>query len=116
MNLFGRAKSWLPATAKLAAGVTVTYTRGGTTVTVSAMQGRTVFASIQDGGPKIEFGDRDYLILATDLVLFGEPAIGDRVVDTGEVYEVLTPGTGEPAWRWSDPAHAMYRIHTKQVQ
>ena len=116
MTLFGRAKSWLPATAKLAAGVTVTYARGGTTATVSALQGRTVFASVQEGGPRIEFGDRDYLILAADLILFGEPAIGDRVTDGGEVYEVLTPGTGEPAWRWSDPAHISYRIHTKRVQ
>ena len=116
MTLFARARDWLTPTVQRAAGVEVTYARGGTTLTVTALQGRTVFASQQEGGPRIEFGDRDYLIPATALTVLGDPQIGDRVTDGGEVYEVLTPGTGEPSWRWSDPAHSTYRIHTKRVQ
>ena len=117
-NLFQKARGWLHTTALRAAGVTVTYARGASSLTVSAIVGRTVFSSNALDGPRIEFGDRDYLIQATDLTI-GEPAIGDRITEiidgVTRVFEVLTPGTGEPAWRWSDPAHTVYRIHCKRV-
>ena len=32
----------------------------------------------------------------------------------GRTYEVMAPG-GEPVWRWSDPYHQVYRIHTKCI-
>lgn len=118
-TLFAGLKSWLPAMARQVAGVSVTYTRGGTRAAITPLEGRTVFASQLDGGPRIEFGDRDYLIEADDLTAFGEPALGDRIVETladaERVWEVTTPGTGEPAWRWSDPGHTRYRVHTTQV-
>lgn len=118
-TLFARAKDWLMPAAQTAAGVSVTYSRGGTVATVEAIVGRTVFASQLDGGPRVEFGDRDYLIASSALALFGEPQIGDRIVETvgGEtqVHECVTPGTGDPAWRWSDPAESVYRIHCKRV-
>jgi hypothetical protein len=119
-TLFDKLKTWLPGQAAQVAGVTVTYTRGGTTRTLSALEGRTVFASQQEGAPRIEFGDRDYLIELADLTAFGDPQIGDRITETlagvQRVFEVRTPGTGEPAWRWSDPGHTRYRVHTTRVQ
>ncbi len=119
-TLFSRLVDWLPGQLKQAAGVSVSYTRGVTTRTVSAIVGRTVFSSNLEGGPRIEFGDRDYLIEAADLVEFGTPQIGDRIVEVIDgltrTWEIKTPGTGEPAWRWSDPQHTRYRIHTIQVQ
>jgi hypothetical protein len=119
VTLFARAKDWLPARLKHAAGVSVSYARGGTTRTLTAWVGRTVFASQLEGGPRIEFGDRDYLVTAADLALFGEPALGDRITEVvgGETqtHECVTPGTGEPAWRWSDPTQTIYRIHCKRV-
>lgn len=118
-TLFDKLSDWLPAKAQQAAGVSVLYTRSGTTRTITAVVGRTVFSSNLDGGPRIEFGDRDYLIEADELAAFGDPALGDRITETlaGEsrVWEVKTPGTGEPAWRWSDPQHTRYRVHTVQV-
>lgn len=118
-TLFDRLKSWLPAMAAQVAGVTVTYTRGVTSVSLPALEGRTVFASQQEGAPRVEFGDRDYLIELADLTTFGDPQVGDRITETlagvARVFEVRTPGTGEPAWRWSDPGHTRYRVHTTRV-
>ncbi len=33
----------------------------------------------------------------------------------GLVFEVQTPETGEPAWRYSDPENVEFRIHMKRV-
>lgn len=104
---------------KNAAGVSVVYSRTGeTSLNLTVVPGRTVFASNLDGGARIEFGDRDYLIDASDLT-YGEPSLGDRIAETIDgtttTFEIVTPNTGEPAWRWSDPAHTRWRIHTKQV-
>lgn len=118
-SLFSKMADWLPDRLQQVAGASVSYTRGGTTRTVTAAIGRTVFSSTLEGGPRIEFGDRDYLIEAAELTAFGDPAIGDRITETlagdQRVWEVMTPGTGEPAWRWSDPQHTRFRIHTTRV-
>lgn len=118
MTMFADARTMLSTGLKDAAGVSVVYSRGETSLSITAIPGRTVFSSNQDGGARIEFGDRDYLIVASDLT-YGEPALGDRIAETidgtSTTFEVVTPNTGEPAWRWSDPAHTRWRIHTKQV-
>jgi hypothetical protein len=99
----------------------------------AAIVGRTVFSSNREGGARIEFGDRDYLILASVFDCFGPPKEGDRIIEevdppTAEdpnafgtfvgqlIYEVMPPATGEPAVRWSDPQHKRHRIHTKLVK
>lgn len=119
MNLFAKAKQWLPAAVQTAAGVTVTYARGVEQVTLTAVVGRTAFASNEQGAARVEFGDRDYLIAVADLVIGGravEPADGDTVTDAdGQRFEVKRPGTGEPAWRYSDPQRTTYRLHTKRT-
>lgn len=115
MNLFDKAKTWLPAMLQSAAGSTVSYRRGATSITLTAVIGQTVFSSNVEGAARIERGDRDYLILVADLTL-GVPRIGDRITDAnGLVFEVQTPETGEPAWRYSDPERAEYRLHMKRV-
>ncbi len=115
-----------------AAGVSITYTRGATTLTIldtdgAAWVGRTAFVSNQNGAARVEWGDRDYLILASALA--GLPAaacidetpvaIGDRITEVVEgaslTFEVMTPGTGEPAARFSDPTRTVVRLHCKQV-
>lgn len=115
-NLFAKARDWLPGKVQDAAGATVTYARGAQSITLTAVAGRTVFSSNAEGGPRVEFGDRDYLIAVADLT-FGTPRVGDRVTETvgGRVttFEVQTPDTGEPAWRYSDDL--TYRIHCKRV-
>lgn len=117
-TLFANARSWLGSSLTAAAGVSISYTRGATTLSLAAIVGRTVFRSNNDQGAVIQFGDRDYLIEASALTL-GAPALGDRIVETidgvSSTFEVITPDTNEPAWRWSDPAQTRWRIHVKRV-
>lgn len=118
MGLLSRGQAMLTRRMKQAAGVSVTYTRKGQSITVSAaILGRAVFSSNLDGGARIEFGDRDYLIAVDDLT-FGAPQLGDRITESVDgvacVFEVMTPATGEPAWRYSDPGRTLWRIHVKQ--
>jgi len=123
-NLMARAQSLLNSRVEEAAGASVTYSRGrtGQSVALTAAVGRTVFASNGADGPRVDFGERDYLILAADLVLGGaaaEPEEGDRVSETiggvEHTFKIMPTATGEPAWRWSDPGRTKYRLHVKRV-
>jgi len=97
---------------------TVTYRRGADEFAVPATIGRTLMKLADgEGGVRMEWTDRDFLIRADLLVIAGNritPERGDRVHDDGKVYEVMAPG-GEPPWRVSDPFGVMLRIHTKFV-
>lgn len=93
----------------------VMYARGGESFAVKATIGRTEFKSDNGETVRIEFTDRDFLILAADLVLAGQPITpkaGDQLRETqGEatyVFEVI-------AWRYSDPYRHTFRIETKHV-
>lgn len=120
-NLFQKAKSWLPTQVKAAAGVTVAMTRSGTTASLTAVIGRTVYAVNKPDGARVEFGERDFLIAAADLAAanaaWTAPAVGDRFLVSGETvtYECKPPDSGEPAWRWSDPLKTTYRVHAVEI-
>jgi len=99
----------------------VTYERGADNVDLAATIGRTIFEVDNGHGVLERIESRDYLALATDLVLVGLPVLpkrGDRIRETQGtvtyVYEVMAPGK-EPEWRWSDPYRKTLRIHTKQI-
>lgn len=117
-NLFAKARDWLPAQVQAAAGVSVTYTRGATSIALTAVVGRVAYRVDAEGGRRVELGDRDYLITAADLT-FGTPRVGDRVTETIDgaavVFELQDTDTGEPCWRWSDPQRTEYRCHVKRV-
>ena len=117
MGLLADGQTMLNRLLKTAGGVSIIYTRGAKSITMTAIPGRTVFASNMVDGARIEFGDRDYLIAVADLT-FGEPALGDRiteaVTDGTRIFEVMTPNTGEPAWRFSDQGRTLWRVHTKE--
>ena len=117
-----RAQAWLNSKMQTAAGVSIVYTRGAYTVDLTPWVGRTVFASNLEGNARIEWGDRDYLITAAQLILNGsvvEPAVGDRITETvggtSMAFEAMRPDTGEPCWRYSDPGRTLLRVHTKRV-
>ena len=120
-DLLESALNWLEEKRTQHRSRTVTYQRGEETAQVPASIGRTTF-EIEDGYGLIEkFESRDFLILASDLVLSGSqtlPQRGDRIQETQGAttfkYEVLAPGK-EPAWRYSDPYRKTLRIHTKQI-
>jgi hypothetical protein len=124
-RLIDRGRDLLVRSAGSAAGVlSLVYTAGpnsvspGTVVdlTSSAWVGRTVFKSNLEGAVSLQFGDRDYLIPAEALGF--EPARGDRLTETlageSKMYEIVSPDTGEPAWRWSEAQETIYRVHCKK--
>lgn len=88
-----------------------------------AVIGKTFFASNATEGPRIEHGERDYLVLP-DRYKLGpdgaacEPEEGDRFtsVENGQtlVFRIM-PIVGEPAWRVTEGRRMMYRVHCKRV-
>ena len=134
MNLIQRGRAMLVRTAQKAAGVqqasgasgALIYTDLNSLLTVDltgmAWVGRTVYRSNIEGNASVEYGDRDYLIPAEALILGGvqvEPVRGNIFTETlegvSETYKIISPEDGDPAWRWSDPQHTIYRVHCKQV-
>jgi len=118
---FDSAVAGMAAVVRSSRGVVVTYRRGEASAEVTATVGQTVFEVEDEYGVVMQSQTRDYLIAAADLVLAGqriEPQEGDRIEERRDgktrIYEVMAPG-GEPAWRPSDPAGQILRIHTKEV-
>jgi hypothetical protein len=105
-------------------GRATVYRRGETTldaVTAVPSEARTQIID-PVSRTQVEVQVRDYLIAADQLAALtpAEPAEGDQVEDTDlqgvtRVYEVLSPGGDEPAWRWADPDHRHVRLHTKLI-
>lgn len=100
----------------------VVYHRGSDSVELAATVGKTVREVGREFGVRDRWESRDYIVLASDLVLGGSPITpvpGDRVLEetasTRFVYEVLTPPGNEPCWRYSDNYRISLRIHTKLV-
>lgn len=123
-DLLQAGSDFLNASHRAFASGTVYYRRAGLGMAlVSATVGSTLLRVDDDvGGVRTQWIDRDYLILASDLVLGGtpiEPQSGDEIIETGggirRTYEVGAP-FGENAWRWSDPYYTMMRVKTKLIR
>lgn len=118
-DMLADAAAWLSDIRRTHVSQAVTYVRGDLTVEVQATVGSTKFPLNTDDGGTIEYVARDYIIAVEDLV-FGsgdpvEPQRGDKIIEGDRTYECMGPGGGEQDWRYSDPHHLAYRIHTKQV-
>ena len=102
-----------------AAGVSVTLKRGvASTAAVDAVPGETRRDTESYDGIPLTLRTRDFLIQAADYIISAvavEPAAGDVIEEvvgsTTYSYELI-PRFGEAAWRWSDPRHTAYRLHT----
>ena len=96
---------------------TVTLKRGATVQVVTAVVGRTAFVTNAPNKGRVEWGERDYLIIAADIDSFGEPREGDRLIEmlngVDVTFEATAPN-GEPAVRWADPYRVAYRIHCQE--
>ena len=124
MNLMSRGSAMLSRRLGTAAGVGVTYSRGGASCEIydavpSEAQSPSAHAPGVPG--RLDSTERDYLFPALSLD-FGvgpvEPRAGDRVTETvgglPVIYE-LAPKGDEPAWRYSDHGRTTYRVHCKRV-
>lgn len=110
-------------------GSNVVYYRKNGSVTIECSlrvwQGRTVYRIEDSGGSRVEWGDRDYLIPVDLLILDSiksEPRRGDWIIETfegspveTERFEISAP-ENEQAWRYSDFACTLFRVHTKRMK
>lgn len=103
-----------------AVGVSVTYSRGATSATITATIGETVFESDNEFGV-LRIETRDYIVTRSrlDAAGFGEPERGDRITETqGDdvvTHEVLDR-QGMMPFRYCDQSRKRIRIHTTRVQ
>lgn len=119
MNLLTTAAAWLADTLAASAGVAVAYTRGATTVPLTAVVANGPQAITQPGAEpvRVPTTDRGYLFRRPDLVAAGlfPPQTGDRVAETlGGVVTtfVAAADTTGPVWEWGEPERATVRVRT----
>ena len=112
-DLLRQGSDWLESqrTAHMASPVTFRRTGQGEQV-IQATFGQTEYEVADDYGATIRAHVVDFLILAEELGL--EPRSGDVIVADGRKHELMGLA-GEHCWRWSDPYHTTYRIHTKDI-
>jgi hypothetical protein len=108
---------------KAARGLSLTYTRGVDSVTLTAWPGNTgvSFLTKLQAEPSAgsQTSNADFMVVAAELILNSTaitPRIGDTIaatINSAVVYYVVLPtNQGEPAWRWSDEqTRLIYRIH-----
>ncbi len=110
-DLLAQGAAWLEQQRTKHLATTVTYVRGAVSAEVLATLGRTKYQTDDGTAVRVEFTDRDFLILAADLVLDGqptEPGRGDLIREGTREFEVLD-------WRYSDPYRQTLRITTKHT-
>lgn len=116
-DLLKRAVDWLKAQRRAYMAISVVYSRGTTSLAVSATLGIAEYESFGDvGQTQVTVHEIDFLIDSADLVgTFGEPQIGDRIVYSGQTFEVLDLADSGH-YRRSDPYGVTLRLHTKMVK
>jgi len=101
-------------------GVDIIYERpslGQSVVISKAVPGRSQHDIQQDGMVIESVRSRDWLILASKLVLGGQetlPAKGDRIVEGSRVLAILAMGS-EAQWKYTDQSELIIRIHTREI-
>jgi len=117
-NLLKTGSAWLAGKLASHAAETVTYRRGGASVSLVAV--KTTVRRLQDQDYGIlDITECDWLIRATSLVLSGATATPQRddVIEQsgGQRWHVL-PADAEPCARPSDQFGYTWRIHTKRIE
>lgn len=100
-------------------GTVVEYSCGSDVVSgLVVLVGSTAMSQETDKGAEIERRIRNYLILATELVIGGaqfKPRPGHVITEPGGEQFEVAPMDGQPCWRWSDPYHILIRVHAQQI-
>lgn len=112
-DMLADAASWFADQLQANLATSITYRRGGSSLTISATKGASQH-QVDEVSGVISWFDQDWLIPA-DVLTLGVPLANDVIVYGSEEYEVLSL-TGEECWRWSDNHQNIYRIHTKRIK
>lgn len=120
---FDNAVKGLHRAARASRGLAVMYSRGDDSAAITAVPARSRVSMTDESGLTVTGQERDFIILAADLVLDGEqvlPERGDRIEQTvdGETtytYEVM-PIAGQKHYQPCDDQGRLLRIHTKLVE
>jgi len=116
MTLLSDALAAHVTTLNNAAGETITYKRGTSTVSLTAVVGQSQFEDVSPSGEVRPLSKTvDWLVKPASLELGGSvtvPQRGDQISRSdGSTYDVL-PGTEGTAWQYSDGHKTLLRIHT----
>ena len=110
------AAAWLAETLAAAGGETITYVRGGLSLSVVAVVSTARPAADGDHGYSVQWQVTDFLVAKADFTL-GTPRRGDRILRTvagaTRAYEVLGPA--ELPVAELDTHASRWRIHTKEI-
>lgn len=120
-NVIEEGANWLAEQLVCNASYPAMYCRGGDTVKLNAVQGRSARTlSDEAGGTRVVELEDDWLVRVCDLRLmagFAEPLIGDTIVvksgPKAGTYTLLQPGGGIPIAERVN-AGTMWRCHTKR--
>lgn len=120
-NILQDGVVWLGGQLGDHAGVTITYTRGANSVSITATVSMHEYDVIDTDGVVTAVTSRDYVIHSADLILAAVevlPRAGDRIAETidgtAETFEVM-PLAGTRAFDPVDPDSVLLKIHTKKV-
>ena len=120
-NILQDGAAWLGGQLKDHAGVSITYTRGANSVSITATATLREYQIVDDEGFGIVMLSRDYIVHAADLILSGAeiaPRAGDQITETirsvSETYEVMPLGQ-KKEYEPFDQDGTLLLIHTKKV-
>lgn len=120
-NMLQDGVVWLGGQLKDAAGLTITYSRGIQSVSLTATATLHQYEITEQDGFVTTFVSRDYLLHAADLVLDSTavtPRAGDRIGETiagtATTFEVVPVGDA-PCYVHEDPDGTLLTVHTKKV-
>jgi hypothetical protein len=109
--------AWLAEQQRAHVSREVTYSRGASSVVLSATKGQTREDEFDGTGARASTVSVDFIVMRADLILDDEevrPATGDRITDGTMLYEVMGLG-GEEHARDTDQYRHQIRIHTKFI-
>ena len=120
-DVIATGAAWLAGQLQSHAGQTVTYSRSGDSVEITATIGNTDFQTTDADGFFSQVQSRDFIFPAADLVLNAETVLPERgdtitvvVGDKTYTYAVLPFGEDGELYKFSDPHRTILRVHTKK--
>lgn len=110
MSMLLDGLSWHSSQLLAAGGQSVTYRRGATELTISAVQGRTVFEATTNDQTRVRGQLTDWICGTAAITSVFPPQPGDQIQKGSTVFEVQNIGD-EPCYR--EMSADLVRIHVR---